>query len=305
MQKKLLVDMFAGNVPYGKNSKQRYNGELCKMISYVELIEPQYVGGMPTMIIDKHLRIHPDEVVRVLARGLEEDKTMQSFLRVYKRYRSAPHKNYIFGRPVISALTSIKNSLKTSYLPTAFNGFLDIPDLRDSDGDRIEGLFVHIYLTGHGDTFFECAYPLENGSIGHLTLTFPPEETDIATWCKQWPRYVVRVEGDNLVTRTDFKDDPTNLLELILNCIIYVTRSNEILVEQVNEFDGSKKAIERQEKIYSHVPFVRVGEGFEFVRVQHVDSTFVNPFYRMQPCGPSRANVKLTLVRGHERHYKR
>ena len=64
-----------------------------------------------------------------------------------------------------------------------------------------------------------------------------------------------------------------------------------------------KSAIERQKGIYSHEPFVKIGEEVKRINASYTDSTMVRSHYRMQPCGPNLSKIKLVLVKEHERTY--
>jgi hypothetical protein len=48
-----------------------------------------------------------------------------------------------------------------------------------------------------------------------------------------------------------------------------------------------------------------VGFGWLKPKLRHVDGCVVRSHYRWQPCGVGRSQVKLILVKEHERHFDR
>ena len=150
-----------------------------------------------------------------------------------------------------------------------------------------------IKTTTDADNFYEAvttsSYSLFTDSMDRLTV----KELD----------YINTEDGGKkAMTRVDF-------FSSCISCIVYINSLEPDLQKTVpDENFTSKRKRELAEKGIGvnefTLPVINVSWNYKKPVMYNVDGCLVESHLRWQPCGPNRSQVKLILVKEHERHYK-
>jgi len=262
MQKLDILDFLMGI----KSSKKfpeliEFGATLRDLITYTALIKGDYNIDFPP----NHVNAANMNSIRSL---LQHDKVMTGFYKSFYHYnKSSDTNNYIISKPLASALSLTKTDIKCSYIPKDINGYMEIPELYDADGEQILGIFFH---TGVQDQDREL-------TIGYMVLdklrgTATPcmlnvffKDTDLLKdVISKFPYTEINYSKPTV----EHSAVLTNFMATIINALIYIHNTNEELVEEVNYFTGSKKAQQRQGAIYTPQPYTLVGRNFRMPRAE-------------------------------------
>jgi hypothetical protein len=97
----------------------------------------------------------------------------------------------------------------------------------------------------------------------------------------------------------------THITRIALNLLLYVSHPNEDFIEELNRFSTKRSKRDAEMKIYTDSPFIKIGFGEDFLRLIVSENVNVSDHFRWQPYGPKRSQVKLILIKAHQRVYKR
>jgi hypothetical protein len=232
---------------------------------------------------------------------LKQDVSIRSFFIAYTLYEENKGKNYVIGKNLSKALFNTKTNVSCSRLPKTFHGFIYLPNLKDNDGEDLLGVFCNI---NQGE--LRLGFISKNVTIGFLSLELENDATVESIQIKNAYHQAIfdYDTKESLYTKTDISPKWEHL-GILLNSIIYITNSDENLVEEVNQFSQKKNKVATEKKIYTSLPFVRVGFNFHLPKtfVYSVDSTLVRGHWRFQPCGPERAFIKHIYIEPHTRNF--
>jgi len=248
---------------------------------------------------DDHIIIKTDDKFSEVIR---QDVSLRSFLVAYFFYIKNSGKNYVLGKNLTQALRHTKTDVSCGRLPKNFSGFLFIPTFKDEEGLEVLGAFCNIHnnvlkigFISQIDTKIIPGFLFlnleENRIVGDLQINNVYHEAFL--------------NSDKKVDYKKSEKSPEWIdLSVLLNAIIYITNSCEELTEEVNQFSNKKSKYATEKKIYTSLPYIRVGFNFHLPHTFSVDSTMVKGHWRFQPCGPERAFIKHIYIEPHTRHYK-
>ena len=317
MQTHLLPDYLDGS----KKVKDGYLKALqtfCKITPYLKLKKAtQMVVEFP---VDKEPLTEEGFNLKDLMPLLNQDESMKVFLRTYKGYAEKPNKNIIIHKNLAEALSKTKLDIKTKYLPKNFTAFLDIKGLEDNDGDTILGTFVDINQDDGWCLNMGILCKARDGvnyPISHINLPLDDSDTSLAEIVQRYkhvynrlPKEIVeeyknegRIVDFESFDKVVFQGGYYSHIHTILNCILYITNSPELCVEQENNFSKKKSKRETQLKIYTSKKYIILGKEFTFPKEYTCGEVSVSGHFRWQPYGPSRAYVKHIYIKPHLRNY--
>jgi len=264
MQKLDILDFFMG---------RRVSKKFPQLLEFGEVLRDmiKYTTKKDTVKKDGDYKIdfpstHPNfEYMSSIRNMLNQDKVLTGFYKSFFHYINSDSRNYILSKPLATALASTKTDIKCSYIPRNINGYVEIPDLYDADGEKILGIFFHTK-----------DYPGERGdnreiTIGYIVLdkkmnTPTPcmlnvffKDTDLL---KDVVKKFPYMEVNYLKASVDQPAELSNFMATIINSLIYIFNTSEKLTEEINDFTGSKKAKQRQMNMYTSAPYTYVGRGF-------------------------------------------
>lgn len=315
MQHLLAIDRLDGSVPARTDFESFYQ-EIFKAFSAMPLTRLH--ADMESRRIDSvvdgriwHQRImenvRPD-VRPVALQGIQSDDRIQKISTDIAIYNSKDSRNIIFNRDLSDTLSSLSVDVGVEAFPQ-INAYLEIPNLYDEDGDKIEFLFVHLLEEGglkilsmHGMTdsrhVLGGRYELIAGSKFSDAMYDTNSEGHVVG------EYVNGVFQQRRTKSKGHDLTDKNWVRTVVNCLLYLSNPDENLKTQTNTFATKKKKAETQKKIYTQKPFIRVGDDFQRTVLMKETEFGVRGHFRWQPCGPQRSQVKLTLVKPHKRTKK-
>lgn len=230
--------------------------------------------------------------------------TVLALMCMIKNYIDNNGTNYVVSENLSVALSDSKLDLKHSYFPEKFNDFIYIPNfkLKKSDGEYLTviGTFVSIE-----EDIFQASMvwdPKDSGQVGLASLIFRINRKELHKKIPTKFEYLDGKKGTN--DHSDLESCADVIYRQLLNAITYISNTNEPLNEEINKFPSKASKQIAQKKIYTSLPFIRVGVNFNLPKQYSVDHSVVSGHYRWQPYGEGREQVKLIYIDPHFRHYK-
>lgn len=232
-------------------------------------------------------------------------------------------KTYHVGKDFAQALAKIDREIPIDVLPPNFICYISLAEgsVSDESGD-VQGGYVwlgtaqkeEIYLTQEkcwleeGKRYLSISY-LNAHSPGPFPIitavTCPLDQTSVA-------ELVAPIQNEDVGSPYEITPEinkaRTRVFRTLLNSLIYIY-SQEPIIERTRpekELGISKKELQRRSIIINEctIPVHFLNRVYASQRQYCVDSTWVDSHFRWQRCGPQFSQVRLTLVKAHERHYK-
>lgn len=254
---------------------------------------------------DKIIKFCGQELHSLFLELIRVDKSFGSLLTVYKDYLLNGKCNYIFSKGLVQALAATKTEITSKHLPQKFQGYFEMPGLKDSDGENIAGIFVSIekhYESGLG-LFISYVTDLHRGFHGHVSLPLG-EDLPLAKLIKRYQYKIVEFDknADRFVTTSDITEWDS-YINAIVNGILYITSVEADIIQKINNFSTKQSKLKVQQKIYTPKQFFMVGEQFENAfRKGLKENINVSAHWRFQACGPGYSQHKWTYIRPHVRN---
>jgi len=197
-------------------------------------------------------------------------------------------------KPLGKALYSTKTDIKCSYIPDDVQGYLEFPDLVDADGDEIFGIFYHTSSQGMAReiTLGYIVKDKTSGKVVPCMLNLFLKDEDLLK------DVVSKFPYTNVNYSKPDEKLPAVLnrhLSAIVNAMIYIYHTNDVLSVEINNFTGSKKAQLRQKNLYSEQPYTLVGRGFELPR-SFASEHIVSGHFKWQRYGFENSCIKHIYV---------
>lgn len=290
MQQLLLPDYLDGSVEIDEN----------KNIFMVAL--KQVTACYPYIIESSNLSVgieFPEDVYHEnrencinIKKILNTEPALLTMVRIYRNYVNEK-KNYIFSSGLVEALKNTSTDIKVSHLPRYFCGYIVMPNLRDNDGEKIEGVFI---LIKNNVVYCSGLVNRANGTM--INFIFELDRADTVSDVAKLYNYSVRHKDGVYL---DIDNTPGFLIDYqrtVLNGIMYICSTDADLKYRVNNFSTKKKKLNVQKKIYTSSPFTVVGEDFSiYVNKEMKNNVYVRPHWRWQACGPRYSMHKLVYVK--------
>jgi hypothetical protein len=313
MQNFILPDFLDGTkIP--KNQNLEAISKICSITSYMKIINDTLIKidfGDHIPFIDG---IPASDFVEII----NKDESLLVFLRAYKEYLEKDSKNFIFEKNLVKALVGTNLDVKVKYLPKNFTAFIDLKNLRDQDGDIIQGVFVDIrnkptsYLCLG---FLALKEELKAYTISHLNIPLGDDEDSIEKIIKNHKEIIHSFSEEdfeklksgekvsNLNSIKKVLDEATyhDHIKAIFNALIYVNNT-EFKIER-NNFSSKKSKKEAQEKIYTKKDFIIFGRDYSLPKEFTCGVVGVSGHFRWQPYGPNRSLLKHIFIKPHTRNY--
>jgi hypothetical protein len=326
----ILADYLRGNFMHPKASVQHHAIfasfiECMDRNSFMCLKNARSIGflkeyKLDLRLVNKHpnkIFIQPDVSLDLMEKKFSRDITKKENISLlefcwdYQQFLK-DRKSYIFSRSLTQSLQKAKARLPFRYMPEEFCAIFTFKGMKIATvkGDQVVwldliGVLVRIKRDNEGhwlDIFLFMDQ--EYDTMRFITLNLNEE---IEGGKENFEDTSKATINELLVAEPNAKKEAleslASILRSIFNSIAYVTHANEDLIIEENEFSKKEKKSKIQKKIYSHSRFIKVGEGFEHIRMMSKDSTSVQGHIRMQPCGPGLSKIKLIWVNEHERNY--
>jgi hypothetical protein len=228
---------------------------------------------------------------------------------MYKREKGS---NYVISKNLGTALTMTKYDLNLKHVPTDFCGFVVLPDVFKKkyfgsfvfslviEGKPSIGMTSVCYEQGYkkdeinfeGRTLVPGYHviPLDHIAYSDAVDDLTSDE-EVEAQIKKNKYWMEMDETDALYYRT------------LMQAIVYIKNADEKFVSEVNQFSSKKSKREGEKKVYSSLPFIRVGMNFNLPKQYSVDHTIVSGHFRWQPYGSEKTLVKLIYIEPHLRTY--
>jgi len=206
----------------------------------------------------------PDyEIMESLKNLLFSDKIFNSFYKAFFKYYTQKNSfNYILSKPLCRALAETKTDILCSHIPKNFSGYLEMPNLIDSDGEEILGIFFNTnnYKDDQSQITlgYLCHCKIQKQPITSMVNTHYKDTELLKDVLKKHVYTEIGVNGKH----AERPGELTKHIAAIVNALIYIKNTNDVLTSEINQFSGSKKAIQRQKNIYTELPYLYVGRGF-------------------------------------------
>jgi len=289
MQKLDILDFLMG-VKYSKKFPElvEFGATLRDLVKHTALVN----GDYKIDITPNHPNVVNMSSIRTL---MQQDKVMTGFYKSFYHYnKSSDTNNYIISKPLASALSLTKTDIKCSYIPKNINGYMEIPELYDADGEKILGIFFHTGVIDQEKELTIGYMVLDkiNGTATPCMLNVFFKDTDLL---KDVVSKFPYTEINYLKPTVEHSAVLTNFMATIINALIYIHNTNEELVEEVNHFTGSKKAQKRQGATYTPQPYTFVGRNFQLQRSSPEDH-MVSGHYKWVHYGPERSLTRHQYV---------
>ena len=136
MQLAFLPDYFDGTRPM-KGELWPILLKFFGMSSCLSRVSP--LGFRITVPADKIMEDPP--LAKTFVKTMEADMSMSMLLQTYNDYLTENGKNYVFTKGLSKALAQTSTNVTSRRMPDDFVGYLEIPGLKDLDGDNILGVF--------------------------------------------------------------------------------------------------------------------------------------------------------------------
>lgn len=313
MQNFILPDFLDGTkIPKNKNLEAI--SKICNITKYMKILNDTlikidfgdhvpYIEGVPA-----------SDFVEII----NKDESLLVFLRAYKEYLEKDSKNFIFEKDLVKALIDTNLDVKVKYLPKNFTAFIDLKNLRDQDGDLIQGIFVDIrtkptpYLCLG---FLALKEELQAYTISHLNIPLENDEDSIEKIIKNYKEVInsfseedfeklksgEAVSNLNSIKKVLDEANYHSHIKAIFNALIYINNT-EYKIEK-NIFANKKSKKETQEKIYTKKDFIIFGKDFSLPKEYTCGTVGVSGHFRWQPYGPNRSLLKHIFIKPHTRNY--
>jgi len=235
---------------------------------------------------------------------LHQDKIMLGFYKSFYHYnKSDDINNYIITKPLASALSLTKTDIRCSYIPKNINGYLEIPELYDSDGEKILGIFFHTgEIQGESElTIGYMVFDKAKGTFIPCMLNVAYKDTDLLK------DVISKFPFTEICTPKLTVEHPAvlnNYMATIINALIYIHNTNAELAEELNCFTGSRKAQERQRGIYTPHPYIVVGRNYKMPRAE-ASEHMVSGHFKWVRFGVGHSYVRHQYVAPYHRGQKR
>ena len=309
MQRLLLVDYFTGVKKLPKSelsvftsfflSNQTILDIVCQTAPYVEFKSGKALIGLP-----------PDEVIqkqenfKEILSYLLKDKAIVELMCLYSSYIKSP-KRYVVSKPLVQALKQTKLSVSSRHLPDEFTGFIDIPNIKDEEGETLLGIFAKISKkSGEHEIRLAWITDLKKLNIGFLHSKLEEDKT-LEEVCRDYKYKLKFFDPDKGEIEEKITDTKLDLYHnVIVNVIMYITSSNADIVEQMNAFSNKKSKLETQKKIFTPDPYCMVGGNFIMpnVKLPMPSNIHVRAHWRWQPHGPGMSLHKWIMIKEHLRN---
>jgi hypothetical protein len=232
---------------------------------------------------------------------------------------------YVFAKEFFEDLLTVDvTRLAYSMFPIGFSGVFRFPrPIQDEEGDSFQEVCVTVLEateledllglivekdygpSGKGLVSVErCllfSWPvIGKRSFGGLFLAAPDNLRLVDSLSRGWDR----VEEGVMVDRKYNVNDHGGYVRTILTAMVYVLSGQPDLREHRNVIKKQSPTSQtpvKADKSLSPLPIKLVGYNWKKLPSYGTGVWNVRPFLRFQPCGPGRSEVKLILVREHER----
>lgn len=250
--------------------------------------------------------------------------TFESILLMHYMHQSFSSRNFIVSTPLREALEKVSLDVSCDMVPKNFRGYFEIPGLIDDwEGRPVKCIFVQMEPRKNSDV----GYP--DITVGIITETEDDFHTQFHCMLGEYFSSGKTIKdalkdqrkgcgrdaslSDNGLIHS-FPGAPEkhrdvvlgkgSTLNFVLNLILYVSGPSQDFIEEVNKFTGKRTKQEFLRRQYTSKPFFLLGKDVELLKVRHSEGTFRDGFFRWQPVGKGRTQVKLTWVRGHPMNFK-
>lgn len=307
MQLAFLPDYFDGTRPMKGNLWPIFL-KFFKLSSCLIRVTPI---GFRISIPNEKIREDP-QLAHTFIQTMETDMSMSMLIKTYGDYLVAKGKNYVFTKGLAKALAQTSTNVTSKRMPDSFVGYLEIPGLKDLDGDIILGVFVNIFKM-NGGHYLNCGFvtDLKRLSVGHLNLEIKKDVSLLKSI--QEYSYIQRdvvssaKNGALTIATTDQKHKDYPYVKTLVNAIMYLTSSNADLTHKINNLSTKKSKHDAQSKLYTKQPFIVAGDNFDYelIRKQLPDNIKVTSHWRWQVCGVGRTEHKWIFINEHLRNAKK
>lgn len=224
-----------------------------------------------------------------------ENPAVKVCLRAYIGWKKEK-KIFVFSKSLSQALDQTDADIGFKYLPENFSAYIVLDGAREVDGYDVDGALIHITNFGGVRRLYTCVSCKDGEYLRYYYHELGKHDT-IQEMLDSVPSYTNNTTGtpENLPIGSKERTNQDVLIKSFINAVIFSAYSED--------FVEISKVQSRQECLT--LPYRLYGSDFKMPEREYiVDATVVGAFFRWQPCGVGRTQLKLTYVRPHIRHYK-
>ena len=251
-------------------------------------------------------------------RLLIEDEIFRKHYLLTQHFKQASGSVYYIKRELIEALSSVDKEVPLEVIPPEFSGYIlfEKNTVFDEEGS-IEGGYVSItkgIKSGISDEFAEspifwASYVPDNflkKGVGISALLCELKKEKISKILSKTPNADIRLFSKITPTK-EIEEKRNRIWRLLLNTIIFIN-SKDPKIEKappIRSLGISKNEARRRKLTINEtkLPVLILDKHFKIERNFSCDSTVVRAHFRFQRVGKGLRDVKLVLVREHERVY--
>lgn len=247
------------------------------------------------------------QMLSMLAAQMEGDRTMVQFAVELSYYAKGEHKNFVPSSRLLEVMSKINVDLPVEHLFKEINLYFELDGrVKDPvDGKPLDFLICSTHKRLPSDEHYHLGVSTIDSFQCPRTyyIELLPGKT-FKQVISEIGASVTRIgEVDLKGSSLDASEDP--LLKLAVNLILYVSNPNEQFTEEMNKFSTKKSKREVEKSLYTSKPFIRIGFEAEFLKLITEEKVNVSDHFRWQPHGAGRSLIKLILIKGFTRNYKR
>ena len=198
-------------------------------------------------------------------------------------------KNYIFSKPLTSALASTKIDKDINVINKMKSFYFEMPGITFGNYN-ILGVVGFSTIENNQLFLRVTAFYLNNGEIriDHTSLPL----SKLSSLTSEF-NYAVDTNSQEI-------NEPL-MWNAILNGIIYIYNNSEEMLEKLNQFSESNIKRKKETKLYTSKSYVNLGLNAQFLKLLLESEIGVRGHFRWQPCGTGRKDFRLIYVRPHAR----
>jgi hypothetical protein len=246
-----------------------------------------------------------------------DEITLQHYAAAWK-FKHDQGRVYLIGRDFAQAIYKMGKDIPLDRLPEKFFAYLSFPEnTLTQDGRAVKGGFIYV---GPGEgASAHTAMPGQKVLWINYDFELPhhiQQRPDAFTFTSV-VNFIMPVDQSlthmintaPLYPEADGKGDSA-ILRTFLNLAVYIHSLDPDLIptrpaqQQTNK---QRKQFHKTYGVTNHctVPVTFVSWNYKQPKIFNIDSTVVMSHFRWQRCGPGFSQVKLVLIKEHERHFKR
>ncbi len=252
------------------------------------------------------------------------DPNLTEHLLLCHKFKVERPKVYHLGADWAEVMAGIDKEIPTEHLPARFFGYISFADKALHDGDEyVQGAYVFIGpgketavppSEWHQEKVFWVSYVCEKTkelpNVARLTCNLADAKklSQITGTLPQKDYFV----GSNKVITEKIQAQRDRVYRCLLNTVLYI-HAQDADLQNIQSHSGlsqtQAKKLLNSGKIPTinlcTLPVTLISHAWKKPRNFGVDATWVMGFWRWQRCGVGLSSVKLTYVKGHERHFNK